>query len=109
MISAGRPTAMTEPLRIEIVYALPEAYWRQEVRMPAGSSVAQALAVMDRSRFPADLVVDTAYLAVYGQRVSPSYRLHDLDRIEVLRPLLRDPKDNRRQRAALNPLKKKKR
>jgi hypothetical protein len=109
MISAGRPTAMTEPLRIEIVYALPEAYWRQELRLPAGSTVARALAAIDRSCFPADLVVDAAYLAVFGQRVSPTDRLHDLDRIEVLRPLLRDPKDNRRQRAALNPLKKKKR
>jgi putative ubiquitin-RnfH superfamily antitoxin RatB of RatAB toxin-antitoxin module len=35
--------------------------------------------------------------------------LHAHDRIELLRPLIRDPKDTRRLRAADNPLKKPKR
>lgn len=100
---------MTDPLRIQIVYALPERYWRQELGLPVGSTVQQALAALDSALFPADMTVDTGHLAVYGQRVRPADRLHDLDRIEVLRPLLLDPKDNRRQRAALNPLKKNKR
>jgi putative ubiquitin-RnfH superfamily antitoxin RatB of RatAB toxin-antitoxin module len=100
---------MTDPLRIQIVYALPERYWRQELSLPAGSTVQQALIALDSALFPTDMTVDAAHLAVFGQRVRPADRLHDLDRIEVLRPLVCDPKDNRRQRAVLNPLKKPKR
>lgn len=100
---------MIDSIQVQIVFAMPDAYWHQELRLPAGSSVQQALALLDRSLFPDGLVIDSGRLAVFGQRVKPADRLHDLDRIELLRPLLRDPKDNRRQRAALNPLKKPKR
>jgi hypothetical protein len=100
---------MNDSIQIEVVYALPDAYWRQELRLPEDSTVQQALAQLDRALFPDGLVVDSGRLAVFGQRVKLTDRLHDLDRIEVLRPLLRDPKDNRRQRAAMNPLKKPKR
>lgn len=100
---------MTDSIQVQVVFALPDAYWQQELRLPAGSTVQQALASLDRSLFPADMAIDPGQLAVFGQRAKPTHRLHDLDRIEVLRPLLRDPKDNRRQRAALNPLKKPKR
>jgi uncharacterized protein len=100
---------MTDPLRIQIVYAMPERYWRQELSLPAGSTVQQALDMLDRKLFPPDMTVDAGHLAVFGQHARPVDRLHDLDRIEVLRPLVCDPKDNRRQRAVLNPLKKPKR
>lgn len=99
----------TESIQVQVVFALPDRYWRQELRVPKDTTVQQALALLDRSLFPDGLVVDSGRLAVFGQRVKPADRLHDLDRIEVLRPLLRDPKDNRRQRAAMNPLKKPKR
>jgi len=100
---------MTESIQVEVVYAMPGVYWLQELRLPVDSTLQQALAMLDRSLFPADMVIDSGRLAVYGQRAKPGDRLCDLDRIEVLRPLLLDPKDNRRQRAALNPLKKNKR
>ncbi|HWR95726.1 MAG TPA: RnfH family protein [Arenimonas sp.] len=99
----------TDSIQVQVVFALPDTYWRQELRVPKDSTVQQVLALLDRSLFPDGLVVDSGRLAVFGQRVKPADRLHDLDRIEVLRPLLRDPKDNRRQRAAMNPLKKPKR
>jgi putative ubiquitin-RnfH superfamily antitoxin RatB of RatAB toxin-antitoxin module len=38
--------------------------------------------------------------AVFGVRVDANAPLHDGDRLELLRPLLADPKDARRQRAA---------
>ena len=100
---------MTESIQVQIVYAMPEAYWLQELRLPVNSTLQQALASLDKSLFRADMVIDSGRLAVYGQRAKPGDRLCDMDRIEVLRPLALDPKDNRRQRAALNPLKKPKR
>lgn len=92
---------MTEPmLRVEVVYALPERYWNEWLELPQGSTVADALA---RTRLPQQvpgLVPDPALVAVHGQAAKPGQALRDGDRVELLRPLLCDPKDVRRRRAA---------
>ena len=80
--------------------------WRQELRVPTGASVQHALSVLDHRLFPEGLQVSEDFLAVYGRRVRFGDSLHAHDRIELLRPLTRDPKDTRRLRAADNPLKK---
>ncbi|MEY3068436.1 MAG: hypothetical protein RLZZ456_135 [Pseudomonadota bacterium] len=97
---------MTELIPVEIVYAEPGRVWRQELRIPTGSSVQHALSVLDHRLFPEGLQVSEDFLAVYGRRVRFGDSLHAHDRIELLRPLTRDPKDTRRLRAADNPLKK---
>jgi len=106
MTSADKPIGMTDLLRIEMVYAEPARVWRQHLQLPAGSTVADALAAFDASCFPEQCRPDADALAVYGQAVKASDGLYDFDRIELLRPLIRDPKDTRRLRAAANPLKK---
>ena len=63
------------------------------VELPEGASVADALAA---SGF--DLRGINGY-AVFGERVPPDAMLHEGDRLELLRPLLADPKDARRRRA----------
>lgn len=86
-------------LRIEVVYALPARCWSTRVELPEGATVAEALAAAAmESRVPG-LQVDVARLAVFGRSVTPDSGLHDGDRIEILRPLLADPKQARRKRA----------
>ena len=97
---------MTESISIQIVYALPEQAWIQELNVPAGCTIELAILQIDRAQFPNDMHIDAECLAVFGQKAKLSDALHEFDRIEILRPLLHDPKDNRRQRAELNPLKK---
>ena len=97
---------MTECITVEIVYAEPERYWRQQLQLTEGATVRQALDAIDRSMFPMDMAVDAARLAVFGSAVKADYVLYENDRIELLRPLIRDPKDTRRLLAAANPLKK---
>lgn len=99
---------MTERITVEIVYAEPDRYWRQQMRLTEGATVQTALEAIDRSLFPADMAVDAARLAVFGRTVKPDHVLYENDRIELLRPLTRDPKDTRRLRADANPLKKRK-
>lgn len=90
---------MAGPLRIEVVHALPERCFSVRVELPAGATVAAALhAAALQERVPG-LVVDPARLAVYGRAVTPETPLHDGDRLEILRPLLADPKQARRKRA----------
>jgi putative ubiquitin-RnfH superfamily antitoxin RatB of RatAB toxin-antitoxin module len=106
MIFAGRRIVMIKLIQIQIVYAEPEKFWQQEMQMPAGTTVQQALDKLDPNQFPAHMQITQTRLAVYGQLVKPGELLHEHDRIEILKPLLCDPKEIRRQRAQLNPYKK---
>ncbi len=90
---------MAGPLRIEVVYALPDRCWRVAVALPAGACVADALAAADLPASVPGLVLDDSMLAIFGRTATPGSRLHDGDRVEVLRPLLADPKQARRERA----------
>jgi putative ubiquitin-RnfH superfamily antitoxin RatB of RatAB toxin-antitoxin module len=89
---------MTEPMiEVEIVYAMPDRAWSVRHVVPATATVGQALAlgVPDAP----GLQVDASRLAVFGRAVGLDSPLHDGDRIEILRPLLVDPKQARRERA----------
>lgn len=90
-------------MRVELVYALPDRAWRVAVDVAEGACVADALG----SGVPAlriacgtvEFEVDPTRLAVFGRPVAPQSPLRDGDRIEILRPLLADPKQARRRRA----------
>ena len=86
-------------LRVQVVYALPERCWTFELRLPEGARVADALAQANLAESLPAVTVDPDRLAVFGQTATLETRLHDGDRVEILRPLLADPKQARRQRA----------
>ncbi|WP_282275652.1 RnfH family protein [Stenotrophomonas sp. PS02297] len=81
-------------MRVEVVLAWPERYLRRELILPEGCTVADALEA-------AALGTDGGFVAtaVHGVLARPQQALHEGDRIELLRPLLADPKENRRRRA----------
>ena len=86
-------------LRVEVCHALPDSALRVALELPAGATVAHALAAADDALRADGVVVDPARLAIFGRMVALSDRLVDGDRVEVLRPLLADPKQARRERA----------
>lgn len=87
---------MPETLRIEVVWALPQRQRLVALELPAGSTVADAIAASGlRDELPAAL--DTG---IHGKRCPPEERLRDGDRVEVYRELVFDPKESRRRRAA---------
>jgi hypothetical protein len=112
MISAGKPIAVTTSegsaivIRIEVVYALPERYWSVALELASGSTVAQALSLAGMEGLAEGAEIDPARLAVFSRPVLPSTVLRDGDRLEILRPLVADPKQNRRARAVESAPKK---
>jgi len=86
-------------LRVQVVYALPQRCWTVEVLLAQGALVADALGAAELAAVLPDGAVDTARLAVFGRTATLETQLHDGDRVEILRPLLADPKQARRQRA----------
>jgi putative ubiquitin-RnfH superfamily antitoxin RatB of RatAB toxin-antitoxin module len=85
-------------LRIEVVYALPEEQIAITLSVPQGTTAAQAI---ERSGLADRFAEVTASpIGIFGRVVEPDSSLSDGDRVEVYRPLLADPKQARRRRAA---------
>ena len=88
-------------LRIDVVYA-PASREVCEVALdlPATATVLDAVNASGLlTRFPA-LDVSQAGVGVWGHPAKPEQLLRDGDRVEIYRPLLADPKEVRRRRAA---------
>jgi uncharacterized protein len=83
-------------IRVEVVYARREGADSVTVQLPAGATVRDALAAAGFAARHRDV-------GVYGKRVRADAPLADGDRVEIYRPLLLDPKERRRQRAAKRP------
>ncbi len=82
-------------MKIEVVLAWPRHYQAVMVELPEGASVAGAI---DAAAIEA--AGQASGIAVFGVQATPQTLLIDGDRVELLRPLLIDPKEARRRRAA---------
>ena len=80
-------------MRVEVVLALPRDHRAVVVELEAPATVGDAVAA---SGLPLDGI--DGY-AVYGVRAAARQALRDGDRVELLRPLMLDPKEARRRRA----------
>jgi len=90
-------------VNVQVAYVGPEGTFLVDVEVGEGASVADALAA---SGIVTRLGLFEAVLtyAVHGQRAEPDTPVRPGDRVELLRPLLADPKEARRKRAADHPL-----
>jgi putative ubiquitin-RnfH superfamily antitoxin RatB of RatAB toxin-antitoxin module len=95
-----RTPAMT--IRVEVAYAEPRRQFLRALDLPAGATVADALAA---SGLAEELSLDTAALTVgvWSKPVTRDRRLDAGDRVELYRPLKADPKESRRHRARREP------
>ena len=87
-------------LSIEVAYATSDKQKIVECRVESGTSPrAAVIASGIGDHFPG-LDLEACDLGVFGKVVAEEYELQDGDRIEIYRPLIADPKEIRRQRAA---------
>ncbi len=93
---------MVEQVCVEILYALPEQQVLHPLRLPAGTSLLAALKRPEVAGLYPGLSLLELPVGIFGRRIARpgEYTLQEGDRIELYRPLLVDPMDIRRQRAA---------
>lgn len=90
--------AASEPVVVEVCYALPTRQWLRALALPAGATVADALAASGLvTELGLSLPLDAG---IYGRRCAPETPLQNGDRVEIYRPLDFDPMESRRRRAA---------
>ncbi len=85
---------------IEVAYATPENQKIIECYIEQGTSPRDAVKQSDIIQFFPEIDPENCDLGVFGKAIAANYELTEGDRIEIYRPLIADPKEVRRQRAA---------
>jgi putative ubiquitin-RnfH superfamily antitoxin RatB of RatAB toxin-antitoxin module len=87
-------------LQVYVSYALPQTEFIRPLRVAPGTTVGQAIEQSGvLASFP-DINLVTQPVGIYGKKKTLETALRDRDRVEIYRPLVADPKDSRRKRAA---------
>jgi putative ubiquitin-RnfH superfamily antitoxin RatB of RatAB toxin-antitoxin module len=88
-------------MKIEITYALPERQELMVVELPEGATVMQAIEASGLlQKYPEIDPGGVNKLGVFAKLAKADAVLRDRDRVEIYRPLIADPKEVRRQKAA---------
>lgn len=85
---------------IEVAYATPEKQIILECEVDTEMSLRDVIRGSGIDTHFADIDLENCDLGIFGKAVTENYKLADGDRIEIYRPLIADPKEIRRQRAA---------
>lgn len=94
-------------MKIEVVYALPHKTELVKLELPDGSTVLQALEASGLLQKHPEIDVKKNKFGIYAKLAKADAVLRDRDRIEIYRPLIADPKEVRKQRAAEGKVMKK--
>jgi len=88
-------------IKIEVVYALPVQQVAVRLEVPEGTTAAQAVMLSQLlEKFPEIRLDGQNKLGIFGRLTKPDTALRQGDRVEIYRPLLADPKEVRKRRAA---------
>ncbi len=92
--------ADAERIEVEVAYARPDEQVLLTLRVPRGATVGDALEASGLlKRFP-EIDLARNKVGIFGRLTSLAHTLREGDRVEVYRPLIADPKEVRRRRAA---------
>jgi len=105
------PETVQEPLletiAVEVAYALPDKQKIISLQVSPGTTARQAVHASNIVGVFPEIDADAATLGIFshtlGTKGMPSaedYVLKPMDRVEIYRPLIADPKEVRKQRAA---------
>ena len=87
-------------IAVEVAYALPDKQAIIELEVPEGTTAIEAARQSGITQKFEGIDLDNAKLGIYARVVSPSQVLREGDRVEIYRPLIADPKEVRKARAA---------
>lgn len=91
--------ADSEQMRVEVVYGLPEQQWLLPVTVPVGTTVAGAIQASGICSIRPEIDLNTQRVGIFSRLAELDTPLSSGDRVEIYRPLLVDPKAQRKERA----------
>ena len=101
--------SVAETINVEVAYATPQKQLILEVNVDAGTTVGGAIVQSGilLEFHELETTLENSTVGIFGKATKMETVLADGDRVEIYRPLIADPKEVRRQRAAEGKLMKK--
>lgn len=90
-------------MRVEVVYALPHVQEAIALELPRGACVRDAIESSSLTARHPEIKCRELRVGIFGCAVTAETLLSDGDRVEIYRPLVADPRQARRRRAARAP------
>ncbi|MDT8452458.1 MAG: RnfH family protein [Gammaproteobacteria bacterium] len=87
-------------INVEVAYAEPEKQLILPVNVDEGTTVGGAIVQSGIMMHFPDLDIENSKVGIFGKVTPMTTVLRDGDRVEIYRPLIADPKEVRRKRAA---------
>lgn len=87
-------------LEVVVCYATPGEEFLHQMQVPQGTTIGQAIEGSGVLLAFPDINLITQPVGIFAKKKTLETLLRDRDRIEIYRPLVADPKDSRRKRAA---------
>jgi len=88
---------------VEVVYVKPEQQKIVEIKITKGSSIEQAIIESGMLLEYPEIDLKKFEVGIFGKVLKKDHIIKSGDRIEIYRPLIQDPKEARRNRAAGKP------
>lgn len=91
---------MDKNINVEVVYALPDEQTLLNINVPDDSEIKDVVIKSEILELHPELDLEKLEVGIFGKLAKMSQTVRDRDRIEIYRPLIADPKEVRKRRAA---------
>ena len=91
---------MAEQVEVVVCYATAGDEFLQPMLVAPGTTIGQAIEMSGVLEAYPDINLTTQPVGIYAKKKTLDTVLRERDRIEIYRPLVADPKESRRKRAA---------
>ena len=98
---------MADSIQLEVTYAKPDRQEIVSLKLPEGSTIQQAVEASGLLERHPEIDLAKAKVGIYGKLSRMDTVVRERDRVEIYRPLIADPKEVRKQRAAEGKVMKK--
>lgn len=98
---------MSKTIPVEIAYALPAQQMILKMQVEEGTTAEQAVMASGIAQKFTEIDLAQNKVGIFGKLVKLDTVLRERDRVEIYRPLIADPKEVRKQRAAEGKVMKK--
>ena len=98
---------MPNEILIEVAYALPKKQLIIPIKVKIGTTAQEAIQLSGITKKFPEIDLSVNQIGIFGKLTQLDHVMRERDRIEIYRPLIADPKEIRRQRAAEGKVMKK--
>ncbi|MEH6433873.1 RnfH family protein [Massilia sp. DD77] len=91
---------MSEAVQVTVCYAHAQQEWIRPMQVAPGTTIGEAIEQSGVLQDFPEINLTTQPVGIYAKKKMLDTVLRERDRIEIYRPLVADPKDSRRKRAA---------